>query len=299
MSEVNANPGNPTPTATGETQNPAQTTGVTAGNPGSGDPIKEAAAEAIRKHKLKVDGQEIEVDDEELKRGYSHQRAANKILQEGKAAKKQAETFVQMMKDKQKLKDALIKLGHNPRALAEEMLAAELEDEMLDPREKELRAAKMKLQEYEDLDKKQKEEVLKRRDAELKAKFAEDYTKQFTEALKESKLPPTKEMVASMAKYISRAAKLNFQMTAKEAAQLVREDVERAQANLYGDADAETLLKLIGEAGVQKIRAHDTAKLKDPMAHLKTPQGQGEAPVRSRNTGKRMTPAEWRKFNRS
>ena len=31
---------------------------------------KEEAREAIRKHKLKVDGEDIEVDDEEMKRGY-------------------------------------------------------------------------------------------------------------------------------------------------------------------------------------------------------------------------------------
>jgi hypothetical protein len=160
--------------------------------------IKEAAAEARRKLKI---GDE-EVDEEEVFKVYKdrkgHQRAANKELQEGLKAKRQAEEFISMMKDKQKLFDALRKLGHDPRQLSEEYLAGVLEEEMLDPREKELREAKNKLRSYEDLEKKQKEEANKRRDEALKKKYAEDYTSQFVEALKTSGVPPTKPMVAKM-----------------------------------------------------------------------------------------------------
>jgi len=265
----------------------------------AGNPAKEAAAEAMRKHKLKVDGQEIEVDEEELKRGYTHQKAANKMLQEGKASKKQAEEFINMMKDKGKLFDVIKKLGHDPRKLSEEFLLSQLEDEMMDPREKEFRETKTKLQRYEELEKAQRDAETKKRDDALKAKFADDYTKQFTEALKDTNLPPTKAAVAEMAKYIHRAAKMNFQMTPKEAAQLVKEDIETAHRNLYGEADAETLMKLLGDQGLQKLRTYDTSRLKDPAANLKTPLDQGEAAPRPRNSGKRMSAAEWRKFNRS
>lgn len=274
----------------------AATTGAKEGS--SQNAIKEAAAEA--KRRLKIDDQEI--DEDEVIKVYrerkGHQKAANKELQEGKTLRKQAEEFISMMKDPNAFYEAAKKLGHDPRKIAEQYLAAQLEDELLDPREKDLRQTKAELKRYKELEEAQKKEVETRRDAELKAKFAEDYTKQFTEALQESKLPPTKAMVAEMAKYIHRAAKMNFQMTAKEAAQLVREDVEKAHRNLYGEADAETLVKLLGEAGVQKLRGYDVAKLKDPAANLRTPEEQAEARQRTRNTGKRMTPQEWRDFNR-
>lgn len=285
-----------------DTQNPADPkqaqAAATAANAVTSETAKSAAAEAMRKHRLKVDGQEIEVDDEELKRGYSHQRAANKILQEGKAAKKQAEEFVKMMKDKGTLFDAIQKLGHDPRKLAEEYLAAQLEDEMLDPRDKELKSAKARLQQYEELEKRQKQELESKRDAEMKAKFSEEYTKQFTDALKESNLPATKETVAEMAKYISRSAKIGFQMTAQEAAKLVTEDIEERQRRLYSSADAETLIRLLGDQGLQKIRTYDTSRLKDPNANLVTPKEQGEIRPRTRSTAKRMTPQEWRELNR-
>src|SRR5690242_14369187 len=65
--------------------------------------VKEAAAEA--KRRLKIDDQEV--DEDEVIKVYKdrkgHQRVANKELQEGLKAKKQAEEFISMMKDKGKL----------------------------------------------------------------------------------------------------------------------------------------------------------------------------------------------------
>jgi hypothetical protein len=203
-----------------------------------------------------------------------------------------------MMKDKQKLFDAIKKLGHDPRQLSEEFLAAQLEDELMDPREKELKETRSKLQKYEQWEKEQKEAAQKQREDALKAKYSKDYTDQFVEALKTTNLPPTKAMVGEMAKYIHRAAAMKFEMTAQEAAQLVKEDLENAYKNLYGEADADTLVRLLGEQGLQKIRQHDTSRLKSPEDNLRTPTDQKDPAQRVRNTGKRMTPQEWRAFNR-
>lgn len=273
--------------------------GATAGSTGIADPTKSAAQEAMRKLKIKhQDGKEEEVPEEEVLKVYrerkGHQAAANKELQEGRALRKQNEAFIQMMKDKGKLFEAIQKLGHDPRKLAEEYLAAQLEEELMDPREKELKAAKTRLQQYEEMEKRQKAAAQERIDNELKEKFAKDYSEQFVEALKSTNLPPTKEMVSKMATYISRAAKMKFQMTALEAAKLVREDVETAQRNLFGNVDAETLIKLLGDEGLKKVRTYDTSKLKDPMSGLQTPQEQADGVRQKRQAGERMTSAQWR-----
>lgn len=262
------------------------------------DPMKEAAKEAMRKFKVKVEGQETEVDEAELIRGYSHQKGANKILQDGVAARKQAEEFISMMRDPEKFYETAKKLGHDPRVLAEKYLAKQLENELLDPRERELREAKAKLKEIEDMDRVQKEAVNKQRDEILKAKYAKDYSDQFVAALQETGMPATKGTVASMAKYVSRAAKIGFQMTAAEAAQLVREDTLLAHQKLIGDSDGETLMKLLGEEVANKVRKYDTQRLANPERHLKTPTEQPEARRPRESNGKRMTPAQWRAFNR-
>lgn len=279
---------------------PAASSVQTGAAEGQGDPAKEAAKEAIRKHKLKVDGQEVEVDDEELKRGYTHQRAANKKLQEGLKAKKQAEEFITLMKNPEKVREVMEKLGYTRqqiREMSEKFLTAELEEEMLDPKEKELRATKKQLDDYRAKEKAEKERIEKQRDDELRAKFSKDYEATFVDAIKTVGLPPTKGMVAEMAKYIRRAADLKYELTPADAAKLVKEDVESSYQRLFGEADAEILVKLIGEQGLQKVRGYDTSRLKDPAANLKTPEHQAET-SRKREQSKRMTPAEWRAFNR-
>lgn len=261
--------------------------------------VKAAAQEA--KRKIKVDDQEI--DEEEILKVYrerkGHQRAANKELQEGKALRKQSEEFIGMMRDKAQLFDALKKLGHDPRKLAEEYLVSQLQDEQMDPRDKELRDAKAKLKQIEDLEKKQQAEVERRRSEELKAKYAKDYETQFVGALEKHQLPPTKPMVAEMAKYIGRAAKIGFKMTADEAAQLVRQDIEAAHRKLIGDSDGEILLKLLGEEVANKIRKFDVAKIKSPEQVLQTPKDQRTEPRQPRdNSGKRMSTKEWQLHKR-
>lgn len=263
---------------------------------------KETVAEAIRKMKLKdKEGKEFEVDEDEVKSTYlqrkEHQQAANKILQEGKAARKQAEEFISMMKDPEKFWEVAKKMGHDDRKLAEEYLAKKLEVEMMDPRDRELKEAKDKLRQIEDNEKQQKAQLEAHRHEVMKKKFAADYTVQFTEALKESQLPATKAMVAEMAKYIGRSAKIGFAMTAKEAAQLVKEDLSLSIQRLTGEADGDTLLRLLGDQAANKIRAYDVAKIKSPEDGLRTPEQQGELRERKVPT-KRMTTAEWRAFNR-
>lgn len=260
--------------------------------------VAEAAAEA--KRKLKIDDEEI--DEEEVIKIYKerkkHQSVASKELNEGRAARKQAEEFISMMKDKGKLFDAIKKLGHDPRGLAEEYLASALQEEMMDPREREFRDAKNKLQKYEEMERQQREQVEQRRLAELKAKYAKDYEAQFVEALKGSQLPQTKAMVAEMAKYISRSAKIGFKMSPQEAASLVKEDIERATRSLYGSSDGETLLRLLGDDVAAKILQARGSKVKSPESGLTTPKDQDFSPRERGAPSKRMTSREWKEFNR-
>lgn len=290
MSEVAAPAAAPVESAATESPgNPA---------PNSGD-IKDAAIEAMKKYKVKVDGQELEVDEGELLRGYSHQKAANKILQEGKKARKQAEEFIAMMKDEGKLFEVIQKLGHDPRKLTEQYLAKQLEEEMLDPREKEFRRAQEELKRYKAQEEQMKAEQQRRLDESLKAKYAKDYSDQFVDALKTSGLPATKPMVAEMAKYVQRAAKIGFKMTPSEAAQLVKEDVQKAVASLTGEADGDTLIKLLGEQVANKVRKWDTSRVKTPDQVLKTPEQSRNSPTRKRESEyKPMSHKEWRNLNR-
>lgn len=279
----------------------AQANPTIPGDPQTGD-VKAAAQEAIRKLKYKQqDGTDAEVDESEALKVYmerkQHQSVASKALNEGKALRKQAEEFVQMLKDEGKLKDVLKKLGHDPRKLSEKILAEHLEEELMDPRDRELKETKTKLRQMEDFEKQQEEAVKAKRLEEMKSRFMKEYETDFVAALQETKLPPTKPMVAEMAKYISRAAKLGFKMTPKEAAQLVKEDITQLTQRVIGDSDGEVLLNLLGgDAVANKIRKWDTSKLRNPTAELTTPAQQGE--TRQKPERKKMSVRDWQLYKR-
>lgn len=268
--------------------------------PSTQEALKEAAAEAKRKLKIKEGDQEVEVDEDEVLKVYKsrkeHQRAANKELQEGKAARKQAEEFLAMMKDPEKFWEVAEKLGHKGRELAEKLMVKQLEDELMDPREKELRDAKAKLKQIEDMEKAQKEQLETKRMEEMKQKYVKDFETQFISALQESQLPPTKPMIAEMAKKISQAAKIGYKLSPKEAATLVKEDVQKAQLNLVGNADGETLLRLFGDEVAKKILQARGAKVK--QQGFNTPQDQAERRELQTAKSGRMSPEEWAKFKR-
>lgn len=263
-----------------------------------GGTIGEAAKEAMRKYRVKIEGQEIEVDEKELIRGYGHQKAAAKALNEGKALRRQAEQVLEMLNSEEHLETLLQKMGKDPRALAEKILARHLEDELMDPRDKELRDAKARLKQIEDMERQQKEALEQKRFNELKTKYMKEYETEFVSALKEMDLPPYKETFADMAKYVHRAAKIGFKMTAKEAAKLVSDDYEAKIRKLVGNADGESLLKRLGEDAANKIRKYDTSKVKNPNAYLQTPpQGGGEHRERGEQR-KRLSSREWQLMKR-
>ncbi len=267
----------------------------------TGNPIKDAAAAAARKIKIDND----EVDENEVIKVYrdrkGHQRAANKELQEGRAARKQSEEFITAMRDPTKLVDTLQKLGWDSkqiRQVAEQYLSGVLEDEMMDPKDKELKTTKQKLEEFERQDKARKDDEENTRNEVLKKKYADEYSREFIEALKTTGIPPTKEHVGEMAKYISRAAKIKMPMTAVEAAKLVQQDIENRSSHLFKNMTPEQIIKIVGEDGLKKLREFDTSRLKDPNANLQTPADQGEVNRKRDTAAKRMTPAEWRAYNR-
>lgn len=270
---------------------PAQT------GPDQGNPTEAAAKEAMRKFKVKVDNQEMEVDESELIKGYTHGKAAAKRFQEGSKAKQQSEQFIKMMKDEGTLFDVIKKLGHDPRALAEKYLAEQIKEELMDPKDRELKTYQQKLKFFEDQEAKREEAKKAEEHDKLKAKLAGEFEGQFIEALKTEKLPQTKYMVAEMAKYIARAAKLGYKIVPQDAAKLVREDEEGRFHGVAADTPAEILAKLLGEKNLQKLREYDAQRLKDPAAQLRTPADQPDQP-RQKERSQRMTPQEWRAFNR-
>ena len=68
------------------------------GIPGSVPGETQAQTQA-RLYKVTVDGQEMEVDEDELRRGYAHNKAAAKRMEEAAFTRKEAEQVIRLFKD--------------------------------------------------------------------------------------------------------------------------------------------------------------------------------------------------------
>lgn len=287
---------NTTPTQAAAPVTEANTTQAT---DAKSNPTEGMTPAEIRKYKVKVMGEEREVDEKELIRGYSHQQAANKAMQEGLKSKKQAEEFISMLKDEGRLFEVLEKIGHNPRTLAEKYLAAQIEEELMDPKDRELKMTKAQIEAYK---KKEQDEIERQEHAkmqEISSKYAKEYTEQFTKALEEEKLPAKKETIQDMARYIKRATEIGFKMTPQEAAKLVKEDNINKIRHLTQGLSGEQIVQLYGEDIANNLRKWDTSRVKTPEQNLKTPVQQTDREYKPRQKPlKRMSAQEWRDFNR-
>jgi len=263
------------------------------------DMTREEARKAIELFKVKSMGKEYEVDKAELIKGWSHQKAANEKMQNGLKIQRQAEEFISMLRDKSKLFGVLKDLGHDTRALAEEYLGEQLQEDMLDPRDKELKQYKKRIAEVEAQEKERSEQQRSEKNNELKKKYAEDYHKTFVEAIESEKLPVAKATIQDMARVIHRASELGYKMEAKDAAKIVKEDMMNRHRSIIGESDGEALMKILGEDVANKIRKWDTSRIKDPNQNATTPVNQSlKDPKKREDRHKQMTHTEWRDFNR-
>lgn len=261
---------------------------------GGKQPQESAMAAAERKFKVKINGAEQEVSEKELLEGYQTRKAADEKFREAAMTRKQAEDFINLLKKDPAKVLTDPRLGIDARKWAEEYLLKQLEDEMLDPKEKELRQYKKQLEEIENEKKAAKEEQEKTRTAELTAKYTEDFTKDITSALSTSGLPKTEHTVKRMAYYMHQGLKRGMDLKAGDVVDLVKNDYINEQKSLYSSMDGESLLSILGPEIADKIRKHDLSKLRNPNSGLKTPEKQPEGSPEHRKAAPKVSKDEWR-----
>lgn len=241
--------------------------------PDAGTTPKQVASQGGEKmYEIKVDGEVLKVSESELKAGFQTRKASDKAFREGAALRKQAEEFISNMKDPGKFYDAARKLGHDPRKLAEEFLASQLENDLMDPRDRELRDAKKQLKEIEDAKAEAKRAEEAKAHAENTARLADSYSKDIIGALSTAGLPKTHHTVKRMAYYMAEGVKRGYDLSAKDVVDLVRQDYITEQKELFGQMDGDTLAQLLGEEQMNKVRKADLARLKNPQGQTPSKQ---------------------------
>lgn len=251
-------------------------------------------AAQLRKIKYVIDQQEYEeeLSDEDLIKGYQMGKGAQKKFNEAAQMRKQSEKFIQMLKDSPQ--DVFAELGMDPRGWAEQYLVDQLTEQMMDPKDKELRDTKKQLEAIENERKKVEEAKQSEVYDQLVTHYQEDFQKQIIDTLNSSNLPRTEHTVSRMAYYMSKALDAGLaDVTFADIAPLVKNDYEKEVQSLFGTTDIEKLINLVGEDSIKKIRSYDIDKAKkaaQPQLGQSTPKTRAE---KEQSTAK-LTPDEFR-----
>lgn len=249
-----------------------------------------------KKYKVKVDNEEMEVDEDELIRGYAHNKAASKRMQEAAERRKQSEEFIELLRKDPKAVLQHKDLNIDVKALAEQILAEHMEEQLLTEDEKERRELKRKLDEYEQREQQRQQTEQQARFEAATAKQIEEFDNMFTEALNTSGLPKTRQTVARMAHYMQLAiANGHADVTAADVVENVRADYLNEITALFGEANDEVLMQLIGEQIGERISKAQMNKIKAAQKKVADkPADKVVAGNASNQKRKYMTRDEWR-----
>lgn len=211
-----------------------------------------------KRYKVKVDQEEMEVDEEELLKGYQLSKASNKRFQEASEIQKQVERLIEdSRKDPRKMFEVL---GLNPREWSEQLLLQELEESMLTPDDKKRRDESAELESYrkEKLSTKQKQEEAEK--ASYFDKASQEIDDEISQVLQDSGLKPTARNIARMAEYMLAGIDSENRLTAKDAYNKVRHDYDQDIVDLLQTTPMDKLVDMLPKSFLSDLRKYEVSK---------------------------------------
>jgi hypothetical protein len=210
-----------------------------------------------RLYKVKVDGVDTEVDEQELLKGYTHSKAASKRMEEAALTRKEAEQVLKIFKDDPK--QAFKLLGKDARAFAEQIINDELSDALLSPQERELRDYKAKVETYESERRTAQEEYEKEQMEADVNKQAESIQGEIITVLESSGLPKTERTVGRIIYYMQTALAAGYNVTPSDVIDQVKADYKFDLNAMLGGLPEEALEAFLGKDLISRV-AKSTVK---------------------------------------
>ena len=207
----------------------------------------EAPAPEARRYKVKVDGQEVEVDEATLLKDYQLAKASHARMQQAAQLRADAESQIAQVRalaeqTKQDPRSLFKALGLDARAFAEALLTEEIENELLTDDEKDYRRLKAwEKKHQEEISQRQKKEQLEKAEA-LTQQAGDEVESEIVDAFRSRGIQPTPDLVASVAELME--ASLNGEgpcMKASVAIERLAPEQRRRAVNWLDTQDPETL----------------------------------------------------------
>lgn len=212
----------------------------------------DVTTEAPKKFKIKVNGQEREFDEKAVLAMASRSFGADEKFQKAAQSRKQLERLVQLAKDDP---DSLLRevTGRDPEEIYKERLAKKLEQLSLDPKEKELRDYRRKLEEYEKKEQ-ARQQAQNKEKADKATKFWMDkYDRQLPQAIKAAGLPLTPEVIGQTVDILIASLEDGIDLPYDVAMELVKDKYVGSMKKFLTSAQKEKLVDLLGQDVVDAL----------------------------------------------
>lgn len=212
------------------------------------------AKEAERKFKLKFGKQEKELTEKELIAHAQKGWAADEKFQTAAQRAKEVDAFLERMKTDEDAFDEFVKfLGKDPDEVYKKQLGKSLKKKIMTPEQRELEELREKVRKSEEQEKKAKEAEHAKRVEELQSKYEQQYDQEMSDAISKSGLPKTPKTVKRVAEIMYKSLKNGFDLPWEIAIDQVRSEYQTEMKELFGSAEAESLIKIFGEDVAKKM----------------------------------------------
>ena len=236
------------------------------------------------KFKTKIDGVEEEVilDEQEIRRDYQKWKAAEKRFHESSMQRKKVDEVMGLLQKPETLAEALEKLGYDVKQLAEQYLYEQIQFAQMPPEMQELYTARKQLAKFQEEERQRKihEENLaeEQREREMASKLQDEVI----EALQDSNLPQTPEMVRRIARHKRIYLDRGVDIDAREAAQIVEDELIAENQAILSKMDGDKLERILGQDISKNLRMKDIEKIKNPIPDTPKPKEKVIRPKKSR-----------------
>lgn len=233
---------------------------VTGGNEVIGESIatENVASESApvsSRHKVKVDGEELELELDEILKGYQKSASSDKRFQEASRKEKMLQQALSEAKSNPRKFFELA--GLDAKQFAEALLVSELEESLLTPEDKQSRAEKAELEAYK---KEKAERLAAQQKVEQERSFsqaAEQIENEIIEALNTSGMKPTAKTIARIAEQMLASLDENGtpRVKAPDALKRVKNDyAEELKDFISGQSTPEALLAMLPKEIIEGLR---------------------------------------------
>lgn len=231
-----------------------------------------APAPRPKKNFLDIDGERI--DEDTVKREFKKWRGADGKFREASEMRKEHEEF---LKDPEAYLNNK-KVSLDKRKVAEKWLRESIEEELMDPREREFRAKDQELRTYKEREEQAKAEHEQKQQEAFKSERREALAKTLGDAMALSPLSKDPEVASEtlreMAMYMRICQEQGHKPDAKEIADHIQGKRFKSYSAVANQLEGDELISFLGEAIVSKMRKADLARLRAQREKPDTVQSQ-------------------------